>query len=294
MRCDLHVHTRYSGMCTVPLLRRICRESYSEPLDVYHVLKQRNMDLVTITDHDSIDAVESLRRYPDFFLSEEVSAVCPSGTKLHIGVYDINDRNHIQIERRRADLFELMAYLKEQRLFFTVNHIYSSLTGPRTEADYALFVRHFPGFEALNGQIPDLCNRRALELATRNIKAITGGSDAHTLAALGRTYTQVDYARTKQEFFDGLRSGQATLHGESGAYWKLTRAVWTLGSGMLRDNPWTTILSPLLVLVPLFTLMNVVREFAFVHRWASSTSIPDPAPLMDESARGSTLEMQAL
>ena len=294
MRCDLHVHTRYSGMCTVPLLRRICRESYSEPIDVYHVLKQRNMDLVTVTDHDSIDAVESLRRYPDFFLSEEVSAVCPSGTKLHIGVYDINDRNHIQIERRRADLFALMAYLKEQRLFFTVNHIYSSLTGPRTEADYALFVRYFPGFEALNGQMPALSNRRALELATRNAKAITGGSDAHTLAALGRTYTQVDSARTKQEFFDGLRSGQATLHGESGAYWKLTSAVWTLGSGMLRENPWTTILSPLLFAVPFFTLMNIAREIAFVHRWAPLTSIPDTAPRPGQSARGSTLEIQAL
>jgi len=63
------VHTIHSGMCTVPLLSRICRESYNDPLEVYTTLKRRGMDLVTITDHDSIDAAETLRRYPDFFLS---------------------------------------------------------------------------------------------------------------------------------------------------------------------------------------------------------------------------------
>ena len=44
------------------------------------------MDLVTVTDHDSIDAAERLRRHPDFFLSEEVSCLTPSGTELHVGV----------------------------------------------------------------------------------------------------------------------------------------------------------------------------------------------------------------
>ena len=60
MRCDLHVHTRHSGMCTLPLLRH-CRESYNDPLEVYEKLKRAGMDLVTVTDHDSIDAVEALR-----------------------------------------------------------------------------------------------------------------------------------------------------------------------------------------------------------------------------------------
>ena len=56
MRCDLHVHTIHSGMCTVPLLSRICRESYNDP---------------------------------DFFLSEEVSCETPGGTRFHMGVYGI-------------------------------------------------------------------------------------------------------------------------------------------------------------------------------------------------------------
>ena len=103
-------------MCTVPLLNRVCRESYSEPLAVYETLKQRGMDLVTVTDHDSIDAAESLRRKSGFFLSEEVSAVTPSGTRLHVGVYDIQEHHHTEIQRRREDLMSLIAYLGEQQL----------------------------------------------------------------------------------------------------------------------------------------------------------------------------------
>jgi predicted metal-dependent phosphoesterase TrpH len=264
-------------MCTVPLLNRICRESYSDPRAAYETLKQRGMDLVTITDHDSIDAVECLRGYSDFFLSEEVSAISPSGTRLHIGVYDIQECHHSQLQRRREDLMSLIAYLEEQRIFFTINHVYSSLTGPRTRSDFALFARHFPGIEVLNGQIPAICNRRAADLATYLVKAGAGGSDAHTLASLGRTYTQVSGARTKGEFMQHLRGGQASLHGESGNYWKLTSAVLKLGCEMMREKPWTMLLSPLALAVPVATLANAFREIAFAFRWAQTCVPPGGA-----------------
>src|SRR6266481_2852110 len=97
MKCDLHVHTIHSGMCTVPVFKRICRESYSQPAELYETLKRRGMDLVTVTDHDSIDAAEALRRHADFFLSEEVSCRTSRGTELHVGVYDIAEGDHIGI-----------------------------------------------------------------------------------------------------------------------------------------------------------------------------------------------------
>src|SRR5580704_10572134 len=128
MKCDLHVHTRHSGKCTIPLMKWICRESYNDPEVVYQSLKRRGMDLVTITDHDSIDAAESLRHYPDFFLSEEVTVEMPSGGEMHVGVYDIDEGQHIEVQRRRHDLFSLVAYLNEQGLFYSANHVFSGLT----------------------------------------------------------------------------------------------------------------------------------------------------------------------
>src|SRR6267143_573511 len=57
MRCDLHVHSIASGMFTAPGLNRICRESYTDPAEVYERMKRMSMSIVTLTDHDSIDGV---------------------------------------------------------------------------------------------------------------------------------------------------------------------------------------------------------------------------------------------
>ena len=54
LKADLHVHSFHSGYSTsFPLFRS--RDSYSDPDEIYRLAKSRGMDLVTITDHDSID-----------------------------------------------------------------------------------------------------------------------------------------------------------------------------------------------------------------------------------------------
>jgi predicted metal-dependent phosphoesterase TrpH len=267
MLCDLHVHTNRSGMCTVPMLRRFCRESYSEPDAVYEALKGRGMDLVTITDHDSIGALETLRRHNDFFLSEEASCVTPSGTRLHLGVYDIQERHHIEIQRRRTDLVSLVAFLNEQRLFFTINHVFSGLTGPRAESDFEFFQEHFPGVETRNGHMLEFSNRLSLDFAERFRKAPVGGSDAHTLTTVARTYTEIRGARNKQEFLEGLRQGRGSVQGESGNYWKLTRTIFEIGCQMVRERASTLWLAPLVLAVPAFTFFNYLREVSFACKW---------------------------
>ena len=106
-------------------------------------------------------APEELRRYPDFFISEEVTCTMPSGTQAHVGVYDLTERQHVEINRRRNDLIRLLAYLSEQRLFFTVNHVFSSLTGRRDADDIEWFSGYFPAVEARNGQMLPSANQHA-------------------------------------------------------------------------------------------------------------------------------------
>ena len=269
MRCDLHVHTIHSGMCTVPVLNRVCRESYSDPHEVYETLKQRGMHAVTVTDHDSIDAAESLRRHPDFFLSEEITCRASSGTELHIGVYGLNDRDHIELQRRRSDFPALLACLRERSLLFSVNHAFSSLTGPRKEADFREFAQCFPAVETRNGQLTRTANLFAARFARRNGMVKLGGSDSHTLDGLGRTFTEVPGARTTSEFLAGLRAGWSRVYGESGSYWKLTNAVLDISFSMVRERPWTVMLVPLCAAVPLVTLGNVALETAFAYKWGS-------------------------
>src|SRR5258708_20701132 len=82
MRCDLHVHSIASGMFSAPGLNRICRESYNQPAEVYDRLMRLNMSTVTITDHNSITAAESLLRHPAFFSTEEVTIPIPTPTAM--------------------------------------------------------------------------------------------------------------------------------------------------------------------------------------------------------------------
>ncbi len=281
MRCDLHVHTTHSGMCSIPLLNRICRESYNDPHEVYDTLKARGMRLVTVTDHDSIDAAEALRHHQDFFLSEEVSCSMQGlgsrATSLHMGVYGIEERDHIQLQRRRDDMPSLLAYLDERGLLFSINHVFSSLTGPRTDADFEVFATRFPAVETRNGQMLGAANRCADEFAANARKIAVAGSDAHTMACLGRTYTEVPGARDSREFLAGLRAGAGRVAGESGNYWRLTRAIWEIGTRLIRECPGAALLSPLLALIPAITLMNLALEGAFVAKWGRrvTTCRPD-------------------
>jgi predicted metal-dependent phosphoesterase TrpH len=267
MRCDLHVHTDRSGMCTVPVARRFCRESYNEPLALYERLKRRGMDLVTVTDHDSVDAVEPLRRFPDFFLSEEVSCILPSGTEAHIGVYDINDRDHEELQKRRADIESFAAYCRENGILSSVNHVFSALTGSRKHADFAVFEDIFPALETLNGHIPAACNRAAETLSAVWRKIPLGGSDSHTLAELGRTFTEAPGARNKQEFLAALKAGHVRARGLSGGFRVLTRTVLTIASNVPREHAWGFLLAPLAPIIPCVTFASSLRDLWFAAVW---------------------------
>lgn len=226
------------------------------------------MDLVTVTDHDSIDAVERLRRYPDFFLSEEVTCITPSGTEIHVGAYGIQERHHLELQARREDVPALAAYLREQKLFFSINHVFSSLTGRRTGRDFELFEDEFPAIETLNGHIPSANNRYADKLATDWRKAAVGGSDAHTLPPLGLTYTDVPEVHSVAGYLEGLRQGYGRPNGTCGDYLKLTGTVMGIGWGMVRERFWPVLLAPLFFAVPVVTLGNYVSEVFFQQKWS--------------------------
>jgi predicted metal-dependent phosphoesterase TrpH len=270
MRCDLHVHSMASGMCNTPILDRICRESYNQPAEVYTRLKQLGMSIVTLTDHDSIDAGEALRKHADFFLSEEATVQMPGGTEMHLGVYGITERDHVEIQRRRKDFIALMMYLTEKKLFFSVNHVFSGLTGKRLDDDFCWFASYVPAFESRNGQMWPRANESAERLASRLGKIAVGGSDSHTIAGVGRTFTEVRGACTADEFFAGLRAGQGLVHGVHGSYAKLTADVFRIVWSLWMEKPWTLVLMPLSLLVPAFTAGHWLNEIRFCQKWSAA------------------------
>jgi predicted metal-dependent phosphoesterase TrpH len=255
-------------MCDTPGLTRIAKESYNQPAEVYERCKRLGMSIVTLTDHDSIDAAESLRRYPDFFLSEEVTVRMPTGTQIHLGVYGISEKDHAEISRRRNDFIALVMYLTERKLFFTLNHVLSSLTGRRDIEDFDWFASYVPAFEIRNGQMWKNANEKARRLAADLGKAGVAGSDSHTLSGVARTYTEVPGARTAEEYFAGLRTGRGIVHGEHGGYAKLTMDIFNFIGCVLKERPAAAVLLPLTVFIPAITGFHWLNEIRFCRRWA--------------------------
>lgn len=274
MRCDLHVHSKYSGRVTVAGLRQLLNECYTEPLAVHETARRRGMDLVTLTDHDSIEGALELRGRPDFFMGEEVTCVLPGGRELHVGVFDLDEAQHAQIARRRFDPESLFAYLAEQRLPACLNHPFSILTGGREIDDLHRGLRGVTLVESRNGMMPRVTNDVARRAGALRRRGLAGGSDAHTLATVARAFTIVPGARTRAEFLAALRRSATIPAGRSGSYAKLTGDILRILGGALRHGFCVRpqgaadvarrvgLLAALALLpaVPLSTLVQTLRE----------------------------------
>lgn len=228
MKLDAHVHTHYSGMTSIWPLSLIMRESYNTPERVYRLAKARGMDLVAITDHDTIDGALTLAHLPDVIVGCEVSATFPgTGVDVHLGVLDITAAQFRVIDRLRHDVAQLLPYLHEERIFTIANHVASQVNGRMTPAHIASLLPWVQAFEVINGSRLPAQNRTAAALARSTGRFQVGGSDAHTGRGIGHTWTVVDGATSRETFMAGLWAGQGRAAGRQGHY-------FTMASDMLR------------------------------------------------------------
>ena len=99
-----------SGKSTLRPLDRLLLESYNSVEGVYRTAKARGMDLVAITDHDMIDGALIIADRPDVIVGCEVTGVFPDGVRVHLGVLGLSEAQHVEIQRLRHDIRELLPY----------------------------------------------------------------------------------------------------------------------------------------------------------------------------------------
>ncbi len=88
----------------------------------------------------------------------------------------------------------------------------------------------FPGFEVRNGtmlrQHNELIEAIVGERRSAGMAAVAvGGSDAHTLAGVGTTYTEAP-GRNREEFLDNVRAGLTRVGGRHGTTLRVTREIY--------------------------------------------------------------------
>jgi predicted metal-dependent phosphoesterase TrpH len=234
MRADLHVHSYHSGYNhDLPFLRS--RDCYNCPEAVYRTAKARGMDIVTITDHDCIDGcLEFLSKHPDtpdFIIGEEITCWMPTTgsapIEVHIAAYGMTERAHRDIQPLRDNVFDVIAYLREANIFYVLNHLFHFYRGQMPMARYLELLDEVPALETRNGAMLAAHNRliEAIIAARTIPHAAVGGSDAHTLRRVGRTWTSVP-ATTREEFLTNLAAGHGVVGGDEGGTFPLAADIY--------------------------------------------------------------------
>jgi predicted metal-dependent phosphoesterase TrpH len=245
VKLDTHVHTVYSGRSTIKPLDRLMRESYNSVERVYRCARSRGMDLVAITDHDTVDGALTIADRPDVIVGCEVTGVFSSdGVKVHLGVLGISEAQFTEIQRLRTDLRELLPYLRSQRIFTSVNHVASGINGPITAAHITALLPWVDGVEIRNGSRMASQNRTAAALAAAHRKVGIGGSDSHTMRGVGRTWVEVPGASSREAFLEGLRSGRARVGGREGHYFTMASDICRMATGFYVDRMRRLVMTP--------------------------------------------------
>lgn len=180
-KADTHVHTKYSGLHRMGVLR--FPESVSEPKDVIEHARSAGMNVVCITDHNSITGARKAEQIGrgiegiDVVVGEEVSTADGEVIGLFLQ------------EEVPAGLSaeETIDRIRSQDGLVIAPHPFSLHCPCLGEQINELDV---DGIEVLNGgHIDNFANPRAEKAAQSGRFARMGGSDSHYLKTIGLAYT---------------------------------------------------------------------------------------------------------
>jgi len=251
-RCDLHVHSRFSDRPSEWYLDGIgAPESFTEPLEVYRLCRERGMDFVTISDHNEIRGALEIAHLPGVFISDEVTASFPEdGAEVHCLVFGIDERQFEEIERQRGNIYALRDYLCAAGILHSVAHPLFRVNDQLTLAQLEKLLVLFNRFEGINGTrdgrgtalLTAICEgltpQLLYELADRHglapegpapwRKTLTGGSDDHSGIYVATTWTETPPALDVAELLAHLARGEHRPGGELGSSLKLARSFQAL------------------------------------------------------------------
>ncbi len=187
-RIDLHMHTGVSP------------DSKTDPKALVERVREIGLNRIAVTDHNTIDgALEAHRLAPDLVIvGEEIET--ETGGELIAYFVQKAVPPHLPVQ-------ETIRRLREQGAVISISHPLDSLRGSALGEKVTLeIIEQVDALEVFNARcLRAADNARAAELAKQYRKAVTAGSDAHTLGELGRGYlTLPPFKDTPQAFLDSL------------------------------------------------------------------------------------------
>ena len=227
-RADLHTHTKYSGMSKLRFLR--FPDAVSEPRDVVRSAERRGLDVVCITDHDSLQGAEAAaaeKSKVEVVIGEEVSTA--DGEVLGLFISERVPPN-LTAEETIDRIHALGGVAIAPHPFSA----HCSSVADRLSELKLDGVEVFNAFHR-DGYANDLAQKMCQELPL----AKTGGSDAHAPMMVGDGYTTYD-GTTGEELRRAILSKST---GFGGSYTSFRDFVWltTLMTLKLQRTIWSSL-----------------------------------------------------
>jgi len=195
LTCDLHVHTSYS------------KDGESSVEEILRAAEAAGLDVIAITDHDSVDGAKKALTLPSSVLvipGIEVST--KQGHLLVLGVTEIIPAgldvvDTVNIARRMGALLILPHPY----------HVWRHGVARRKKVGMSVV----DAVESFNSRyIVGSANKKAARIAKRLGKPCVGGSDAHNAKFVGFGRTYVDAEKNIPAILDAIRAGKVSCGGK--------------------------------------------------------------------------------
>jgi predicted metal-dependent phosphoesterase TrpH len=213
-KADIHVHTRYSGLTKVGFLR--FPDSVSYPEDVVKAAEKRGLDVLCITDHNTIRAAAEARK-----VARSVEVV--TGSEISTLEGDLLGLFLSEDVKRNLPAEEAIDRIHQQGGLAIAPHPFSSHCDALGRRVFGL---KLDGIELFNAAHRDgYTNDAARILAGSLSTAFLGGSDAHAATMVGNAYTTFD-GRSAEELRQAILQRKTSYVG---------------GATPLRELVWMTV-----------------------------------------------------
>jgi len=212
-RADVHVHTKYSGLTRIEFLK--VPDSVSEPADVVKVAAKKGLDVLCITDHNSLRGALKAKEIPsnvEIVLGEEI--LTPGGEILGLFLQETVPPG--------LSPEETIDRIHAQGGVAVAPHPFSS----RCKCLGAAVSRlDLDGIEVLNSMhIDGYSNAFAKHAFSGSDMAKLGGSDAHHYSMVGNAYTTFE-GTTGEELRKAIINGKTDF---GGVQTPLREVVWMI------------------------------------------------------------------
>jgi len=192
LKADLHIHTRYSMDCDMPLEKIVER------------CNKLGINCIAIADHGTIEGALQMQDTAPFTVIVAEEVLTPDGEIMGVFLKETVPSG--------SSVRETIARIKEQDALVCLPHPFDTLRRIRlSEAELDKLAADIDIIEVFNARSPLLqSSHKARAFADKHGLAGCAGSDAHSPVEIGRAYVRMPEFEDKEGYLRALREGQIT------------------------------------------------------------------------------------